>query len=110
MSEVLPEGESIHRICQHVTNDEYPRKAAGKPICIDLSEKGECSAPFVVMNGEFNIAIPAASAMSPAAAKLSHAHTPAIPTTTPSVEKIPPPTIQPTAIDHIALKPSFDFG
>ncbi len=47
--------------------------------------------------------------MSPAVAKLSHAHAPAIPTTTPSVEKIPPTTMPPTAIDHVALKLSLDL-
>lgn len=48
MSEILTEGDSIHRICEYVANDEYPREVAGEAICMDLSDKSERAAPFIV--------------------------------------------------------------
>jgi len=47
--------------------------------------------------------------MNPATLKLSQAQAPAIPTTTPSVEKMPPPIMPPTAIDQVPFKPSLDL-
>src|SRR5665811_312549 len=57
MPEVLPEGESIHRICEHVPDDENPREATGEPLGIDLAEKSERSAPFAVIGGQLHVAI-----------------------------------------------------
>jgi hypothetical protein len=57
MPKVVPECESIDRICEHVADDKNPREAAGETLCIDLAEKSERSAPFAVIGGQLHVAI-----------------------------------------------------